>query len=268
MPNTLADVYSQAPFSVRTDWGVRGTLEAALRDDILIIVDVLSFSTTVVAAVHHGAKIYPHPMREGLQEYGLRVGATVLHGRSESLRAGLPSLSPLSFDESCRGKVFVLASLNGAACSHIGKLLPGVLVGALTNASAVGNTANELQRATGKSITVIACGEQWIKKDDQGKNFLSTDQTLRPSIEDYLGVGAILSYLDGTRSPEATVCQNAFQQSANNLEKLIWDCSSGRELRARGFSRDVTFATVLNAFNDVPRLNQTNLDSAFFEGAA
>jgi phosphosulfolactate phosphohydrolase-like enzyme len=48
------------------------------------------------------------------------------------------------------------------------------------------------------SVTVIACGERW--------NIPSEDGELRMALEDYLGAGAILSYLPYEKSPEARAC--------------------------------------------------------------
>jgi 2-phosphosulfolactate phosphatase len=48
-------VFSQDPFSVRFDWGLRGAAEQAGKADVLIVVDVLSFSTCVDVAVGRGA---------------------------------------------------------------------------------------------------------------------------------------------------------------------------------------------------------------------
>jgi 2-phosphosulfolactate phosphatase len=51
-------------------------------------------------------------------------------------------------------------------------------------------------------VTVIACGERWPAPADAGE--------LRVVIEDYLGVGAILSRLPFSKSPEARMCEAAF----------------------------------------------------------
>ncbi|MCK9910495.1 2-phosphosulfolactate phosphatase, partial [Microbacteriaceae bacterium K1510] len=110
-----------------------------------------------------------------------------------------PSLSPVSFGADHRGKKFVLCSLNGAACTWLASKVPALLVGSLLNASAAANLANQLQSETGAAITVIPCGEHWpAGKEDEN--------SLRPAIEDYLGAGAILSKLAGSKSPEARFC--------------------------------------------------------------
>lgn len=46
--------FDQSPYECRMEWGRRGAREAAERGDIVIIVDVLSFSSTVISAVSRG----------------------------------------------------------------------------------------------------------------------------------------------------------------------------------------------------------------------
>ncbi|MCK9927247.1 hypothetical protein MXD62_08705, partial [Frankia sp. Mgl5] len=89
------------------------------------------------------------------------------------------------------------------------------LVGSLLNASAAANLANQLQSETGAAITVIPCGEHWpAGKEDEN--------SLRPAIEDYLGAGAILSKLAGSKSPEARFCIGAFSQAEPDISELLW----------------------------------------------
>ena len=255
---TMKDIFNQAPFQCRMDWGLRGTYEAADRGDIVIIVDVLSFSSTVVSAVHFGTTIYPFPMEGDVSEFGKSVDAEILFERKEAKELGKPSLSPVSFNETYKGNKFVLSSLNGATCARISQKVPALLIGSLLNASAVAKVAEQLQKKNGASITVIACGEKWDNKRENGA-------MLRPCIEDYLGAGAILSELNGTKSPEAKVCVSAFENSQKELNELIWGSSSGRELREKGFAEDVTHSSQLNAFREVPTLVQDDLDKVFFK---
>ncbi|MDP4162211.1 MAG: 2-phosphosulfolactate phosphatase [Bacillota bacterium] len=242
-------MFGQTKYECRVEWGMRGAREAAERGDIVIIVDVLSFSTTVVTGVHFGAVIYPYPPSKNGedQQYAKQVQAEVVAGRSEGKRLQRPSLSPVSFNANHGNKKYILCSLNGSRCSWIAKKVPALLAGCLLNVSAVAEAANQLRSDTGASVTVVPCGEHWdgVK---EGEN------TMRPSIEDYLGAGAILSKLKGSKSPEADVCEGAFQSSKKRLGELIWESGSGMELRERGFGEDVLHAARLDVFNTVPFL--------------
>ena len=102
------------------------------------------------------------------------------------------------------------------------------------------------------AVTVIACGERW--------KIPSEDGALRVAVEDYLGAGAVLSYLPQEKSPEACVCEGAFVQVRTDLETLLWECASGRELREMGFGGDVQHAARLNAYETVPYLRGSHFE--------
>ena len=95
---------------------------------------------------------------------------------------------------------------------------------------------------------MVAAGERW-----------SRDDSLRPSLEDHLGAGAILSALaalaggDGF-SPEASVAADLFEASRGRLVRHIQTCVGGRELAAKGFAADVALAAGLDRSTVVPVL--------------
>jgi 2-phosphosulfolactate phosphatase len=240
-------MFSQAPYTCKVEWGRRGAREAASRGDIVIIVDVLSFSSTVVSAMNAGVIIYPYPPDLDGKSYAESVGAEYILGRAETVRAGKPTLSPVTFSTDHQNKPYVLSSLNGAYCTWIAAKVPALLIGSLLNASAVAEAANNIQQDTGAAITVVPSGEMW-------NDIRENEDRLRPSIEDYLGAGAILSKLKGQLSPEAKVCTAAFHGSKDHLKELIWDCGSGRELRERGYEQDVLHCSQLDVTAAVPIL--------------
>jgi 2-phosphosulfolactate phosphatase len=242
-------LFDQSPYDCRVEWGRRGTREAASRGDIIMIVDVLSFSSTVVSAAAVGAETFPFPPDQDGRKYAERVGAEYIYGRAEAAKLGKPTLSPVSFSEEHAGKKYVLISQNGAYCTWIGSRTPAVLAGSLLNASAAAAAANILQKQLGAGITIISCGEKWA---DAGER----EDSLRPAVEDYLGAGAILSYLNGEKSPEAAVCEGAFRAAQPKLAEYLWECGSGRELRARGFEQDVVHCSRLNMMDIVPILKE------------
>lgn len=246
--------FDQSPFQCCMDWGPEGVRKASERGDIIIIVDVLSFSSTVIAALHFGAVIYPFSDRQTANGLSNLIGAEILPSRKEGKKIGVPSLSPTSFNSGCRDKKFILCSPNGATCAKISGNIPNLFLGSLVNAAYTAEVADELQKGVNSDITVIACGERWDKVD-----------ALRPCIEDYLGAGAILNLLHGTKSPEAEVCVAAFKNSVKQLKKLIWDSGSGRELREKGFSDDAIFSSRLNVFEEVPILVRDNLEKSYFK---
>ncbi|WP_238385059.1 hypothetical protein [Nesterenkonia muleiensis] len=56
--NGLADLMGQRDYPIRFDWGPVGARASGA--DIAVVVDVLSFSTSVCIAVERGMQVYPY----------------------------------------------------------------------------------------------------------------------------------------------------------------------------------------------------------------
>lgn len=239
---------NQTPYEIRAEWGPRGAREAARRGDVVVLVDVLSFSTAVTAAVEHGATIAPFPWgrADAAAAEAERIGAKLRTDRSPARRA----LSPLSFSAADRGGLYLLTSPNGATCSRIAADAPVVFAGCLRNATAVARAAEEASRRHAAAITVIPCGEIWPDAIDDA----ISPQRIRPCVEDALGAGAVAAACMGTRSPEAQLLVDAFEAARPTLGQTMLDCASGRELIARGYQDDVAFAAQVDAVETVPEL--------------
>jgi 2-phosphosulfolactate phosphatase len=59
----------------------------------------------------------------------------------------------------------------------------------------------------------------------------------------------------------------AFQHAKPNISELLWECGSGRELRARGFENDVRHCSLLDIFQVVPRLYHDHFVDVFRSNA-
>ena len=206
--------------------------------DLVVVVDVLSFSTSVSIAVEHGARVVPYPYRDGsAQGYARSIGATLA---SPNRAAPGPTLSPASLGALRPGDTLVLPSPNGSACAVEAAAAGAMVVaGCLRNASAVG----QLVASHGGAVAVIAAGEGW------------PDGALRPSVEDLVGAGSVLSAADpATLSPEARAAVAAFRSARSRLGATLEESASGRELIAAGFGIDVRLAAELDATDLVPVL--------------
>lgn len=180
-------MYTHHLYRCHLDWGRHGVRQAAERGDMLVIVDTMSFSTAVVTAVHHGGRIYPCPMDEDVNVIAQRISGEAAVDRRKVPEQGRFSLSPTTFLSIEPGTRVVLASPNGATCSRYAEQVPYLFVGALVNAQAIAGVVSTFLGQTDLSVTIIACGERWRPPTEDG--------SLRFAIEDYLGAGAILSYL-------------------------------------------------------------------------
>lgn len=237
-------IYSQHGYRCRLEWGRDGARRAAARGDIMVVVDVLSFSTAVATAVHYGGIVYPCAYNETPEELAKVVGGEIAVRRSEFPAKGRFSLSPLSFLNLEHGTVVVLTSPNGATCSRYAREVPYLFAGALVNARAVGMAVSSLLEHMEHDVTVIAAGERWAEYSEDGE--------LRVAIEDYLGAGAIISHIAARKSPEATLCEHAFQAVEPRLRELLLECSSGLELIVKGYQGDVEHAASLDLYEHVP----------------
>lgn len=191
-----------------------------------------------------GVSVFPYRWRDAAaKDFADSVHAFLADGRDP---AG-PSLSPLSMDALDAGTSLVLPSPNGSTCAILASEAGAhVVAGCLRNAAAVGEWANK----AGGPVTIIACGEKW------------PDGSLRPSLEDLLGAGAILTAMTGGLSPEARAATAAFRDAAHHLPEVLSRCASGRELSERGWHADVGYAAQLNVGATVPVLT----DGAFRPG--
>jgi len=228
-------IFDQAEYSLRCEWGAHGVAHLAKISDVLIVVDVLSFSTAVDIAVSNGAVVFPYGSRDGgVEDYARARSAHI----AEKVRtqSGF-SLSPASLRRVPSGYRLVLPSPNGAALSLAGGETV-TFTACLRNASAVARAARQL----GSTFAVIPAGERW------------PDGSLRPAIEDWIGAGAVLSALPGRPSPEAAIAIAAFESLGRLCGPMLEGCSSGKELIDRGFGEDVALAAELDASTTAPRL--------------
>lgn len=228
--------FDQSEYDIRFEWGLAGVAAMAPVSDVIVIVDVLSFTTCVDIVVSNGGFVLPYrgPV-ESLAEYAEANGA--LYADRKRGRKEAYSLSPSSLVAIPEGTRLVLPSPNGSTLSLTTGYLP-TLAGCLRNTEVVAVQAGQL----GKRISVIAAGECW------------PDGSLRPSLEDLLGAGAILSHLSGSRSVEAETAVATFHQAQSNLLDNLLRCGSGKELIGRGFETDVQLAAQLNASRVAPLL--------------
>jgi 2-phosphosulfolactate phosphatase len=214
-------IEEQPGFDPRLAWASEGGTRLAGVCPVLVVVDILRFTTAVEVAVTHGARVIPE-----------RWAGREAPGRY--------SLSPVSLLGIPAGARVTLASPNGATVSlDLAGAGAVVLAGCLRNASAVAAAARDL----GGPVGVVAAGERRL------------DGSLRPAVEDLVGAGAILHALGGRPSPEARAAVAAFLDAAPDLPSVLATCISGRELAARGLTADLRLAAEHDVSQAVPRLS-------------
>jgi len=255
---------NQEHYMLRCEWGQEGIGYLGPISDVIIIVDIMSFSTAIDVAVSRGAIVFPSAVVHE-QAYGKALeNNAVLAGPRTNPGYNLSPASLLSVKEATR---LVLPSINGSTLTMIAenietsKELDGasffmqkiIMAGCIRNAQAVAKKAVEL----GRSIAVIPAGERW------------PDNTMRFAIEDLYGAGALIEYIihfmqssnkyelkfsDGLVSPEARTLLAGYQFAKHSLFDVLKECATGRFLIERGFEQDVYLASQLNVSTAIPQL--------------
>ncbi|WP_343206996.1 2-phosphosulfolactate phosphatase [Brevibacillus brevis] len=230
-------VCKQLDYTARFDWGYEGVEQVGAASDMIVIIDVLSFSTCVDIVTGRGGIVYPYQVKDESTVAFAKQKAALLAGK----RGEPISLSPACLKTVPMGSRIVLPSPNGSTCTVLAKKTGAKVIAAcLRNAPSV---ARYIQQQNG-TVTVIACGERW------------GNGALRPAIEDMIAAGALLHELEGYRlSPEAEIAVAAFRSAQDLLPAYLQKCASGQELISMGYPEDVELAAQWNQSGTVPVLN-------------
>ncbi len=243
----------QQDYEVRFDWAREGLRAIAPTAGVIVVIDAISFTTTVERAVSEGLEVQPFAgLRSEAEE---RAG----HGGFGSARLAGPrggegvTLSPSSLTaahvEAFGATRAVVPSFNGsrlsAAAAEFG--VP-VIAASLRNRSAVARWILEHQHALGRraNVAVVAGGE------------VRSDGSVRFSVEDLLTAGAVIDAL-GARgidacSPEAAAACASYTGLARAVGHLFTASTSGAELRGLGQGADVALAAQIDVSETVPVL--------------
>lgn len=221
---------------VKFEWGAEGIIHLRPWADVIIIVDVMSFSTCVDIVLSKNSIVYPYRFKD-------QSALNLAHEKKAALAVarGQPgfTLSPVSLVQFPKNSALVLPSPNGATLSLISSKSV-VMNGCLRNAASVATMAAKL----GRKIAIIAAGERWA------------NDTLRVAYEDLVGSGAIIHGINGVKSVEAAFASLAFKNSVNNNFKDLINCATSIELSRHGYAGDVEIALQYNVSNVAPILQE------------
>jgi 2-phosphosulfolactate phosphatase len=241
---------SQAGAGVRVEWGPVGAAVLAPHCACLVVVDVLSFTTSVTVAVERGTRVFPYAWwDETAEDFADEVDAVLATGR----RVGRPdhpwSLSPAALRDAPAVPRLVLPSPNGSAIAAAASTYRAMVVAAsLRNASAVGRWLSAQGLGTpDRPVGVIPAGERW------------PDGSLRPALEDALGAAAVVASLASTMDAPSAEALLFHAMHGLNTARLVRESLSGRELVQSGFGDDVEVAVEVDTCAVVPVLT----DGAF-----
>lgn len=212
-------------------WGIDGLSYYGAFYSAIVVVDVLSFCTTVDIAVSKGGSIIPTAIEDEfvLQSLAKKQNAFLAKKRSEP---GF-TLSPASMKALQPKQRVLLPSLNGSTLIDLAsKFEKPVFAGCIRNSQAL---ACFLTQKKYFPILFVVAGERF------------PNRTLRPSMEDLWGVGSILTALDGDKTVEAKCAAENFEATADHLQEALTECESGQELFKSGYQKDIELAADYNA---------------------
>jgi 2-phosphosulfolactate phosphatase len=213
---------------IRLASGEEGAAEASSRGDLVLLIDALRATTTIVTALAHGVReVMPVA---SVHECTGELTAGERNGRK------LPGVhldnSPRSFiDRSHAGKRLTLTTTNGTRCLKAAGENPEalVLIAALVNLSSAASSAQRVAEYYGKDIAIIAAGRL------RGE-----------AAEDILTAGLLKTAIESGDPPSISA-----ESSGRHLSSFL-QSSSGRNLVGLGLHEDVFFCAQQDLFNLTP----------------
>ncbi len=157
--------YHLAKISLYLENGISGALHAAAKNNLIIVVDALRCSTTIISALAGGLKSVKTVTSiedcVGEVTAGERGGIKISHLNLDN--------SPMVFQNGkFSGKELVLTATNGTECIEACAHSQGpILIGGMVNAKAVAQRALELAKRDSRDITIVMAGRnnQLAKED-------------------------------------------------------------------------------------------------------
>jgi 2-phosphosulfolactate phosphatase len=223
-----------------------GARQAAARGDVVVVVDVLSFSTEIVVAVAEGKTCLVYSDAELEAMGGVDAAAAALDARPYRRfhhydvddAAALPAAS----SPAGSGERVLFRSTNGAAATRAAAAASELLIGSLRNASACASYLTTLLASTAtQRVTLVACGSV-AGTADEGR--------FRPALEDWLAVGRIAAYLSSAGlvvSPEAYAAARSWPG-----DEMLPACVAANALIEAGLDEIVELAFAVDKSDAVP----------------
>ncbi len=237
----------QESYDVRFDWGQQGAAAVAGGADVAVIVDILSFTTTLSVAADVGTVVLPYRWNDvRAHDFAQQHDAVLAVSRSQAGPDQF-SLSPATLRSTPAPARLVLPSPNGATIACQLEAQAGACIGAsLRNAAAVVAWICAQHTPEAGTVAVIAAGERW------------PGGGLRPAIEDLWGAGAVIGGLSAggwtALSPEAELARAGYEAVRARVCDALLACASGRELVGKGYRADVDIAAEVDVSDAVPLL--------------
>jgi len=223
------------------------------RRDVVVVVDVLRASTTIVNIfANGGTRVYPvETVREAriMKKENPRI---LLCGERGGLKPSGFDLgnSPLEYVPEVVGERWIVMTTTDGTRAMIQarRVQRPVIIGACVNSATVARKAFDLAGELGSGISIVAAGRKG-----------------EFSLEDFLGAGLIANRLPEDQcdySDTVLAAISLTEGETEDFQALFNTGSHAKELKAIGLGQDVDFASGIDKFEIAPTLNSEN---SYFE---
>ena len=219
--------------------------ELSLRDKTVVVVDVLRASTSIITALHNGAKeIIPvTTVERAVKISGNLFGDYVLRGgeRNGRIIEGFNlGNSPGDYsEEKVKGKAIIFSSTNGSYAIDKARYARDMAVCGFVNISSV----VEFLKQKNQDFTVVCAGNNGML-----------------SLEDSVCAGMLLHKLgeadgmDLVPADAAIVATLLYKGYSKSILKMIKNCEHGKYLAEIGFADDLPVCAAVDAVPVLPQL--------------
>jgi len=216
-----------------------------LPDKVVVVLDVLFATTSIVTALAHGAaEVVPTLDREAaLSEAARRpAGSYVLAGELNAVTlSGYSHPTPLALlEQDLAGKTVIYSTTNGTVALSKSREAAHVFAASLVNAEAV---VDRIERTFPNETALLVCS-------GSADNF---------NLEDFYGAGYLVSLFARYGRPrelsDAALAAQRLHDGADAFECLA-SSRVGRMMLSRGMEREVRFTARKSCFDVVPELRE------------
>jgi len=229
---------------VNLEFTAKDAAEAVKRGDVIVVIDVLRCSSSIINAFANGTKRII-PVRTLREAYRLKseYPDSLLAGERGGLKPKGFDLgnSPLEFiREKVQGKTLIFTTTSGTAALSRCRSAKFVLVGGFLNLSSAASRAIKTAWREEKDISIVLSGRRG--------HF---------SLEDFLCGGAFAEKLIESAAvllDSALASLFSFKQAKDSLLDHVMKGEHARDLAKLGFEEDVKFCCQVDVFDVVPSL--------------
>ncbi|WP_455279888.1 2-phosphosulfolactate phosphatase [[Eubacterium] cellulosolvens] len=230
---------------IRVEIDPKSGLKASLRGDILIVIDVLRFSSSIVTGLAAGAKQFiPVASLNKARQMHKTNRSYLLAGERKGLKPKDFHFgnSPIEYTKSnLKGKTIVISTTNGTKTIEYCKKSKLLLIASFLNAHALSTyIVDYLPR--GDDISIILASERHTV-----------------FLEDFICAGLLVSNIINLTSKQylnddAILAKLAWSSAKDELEKTILQGHHASYLESIGFKEDVKFCINRDIYDLIPYL--------------